>query len=710
MKKDTILKEWFERYQLTDGQNALLDKLEDFLIDKTACFLLKGYAGTGKTFLMKGLTDYLVATNRSFRIAAPTGRAAKVISQKTRQKAFTVHKTIYSSEDLKEFKTKDENGTETFKFFYGIRKNEDPDNTIYIIDEASMLANNASEGEFFRFGSGFLLNDLIDYVDLANSNRKMLFIGDAAQLPPVKMNFSPALDAHYLSEQCKLTSSEYELTEVVRQGRDSGILHNANQIRNAIKANLFNQLKFETSDQDIEGIKDSELLAKYLKACNNSIDDETIIITYSNALANEYNAMVRNHFFPNQPIIAVGDKVVLTSNNYNYPQMELLNGDFGVVKEVSPVNECRTIKLKRRNELDELVEIEVSLAFRKVVLVFTDVAFNRHAVPCYIIESLLHSTHRELSPDELKALYIDFKVRNPKLKPGTKEFGSVLRHDVYFNALRVKFGYAITCHKAQGGEWKNAFLNCRAAMGHSNSGYFRWLYTGVTRAKEKLYTINEPHFTLASNMRAPLQQQLKRRDDLVVLNNTLSEMDLPFGLGAETPLLKHIYLAIRESIKNTGVKIEAIKHDSYKEHYTFSREGERGILIINYNAKNIISAIQKPAKPNDLLDMVVTNIEPLKGKLLLLEKQDATAQDEQFEFEQEFLKDFYLEIMAQIQGSGIVISKIESKNYHEIYEFEKAGYVATFKFHYNGKKIFTKSEVINNKTTGLVDEIVGLLK
>jgi len=235
-----------------------------------------------------------------------------VFFQKTRQKAFTVHKTIYSSEDLKEFKTKDENGTETFKFFYGIRKNEDPDNTIYIIDEASMLANNASEGEFFRFGSGFLLNDLIDYVDLANSNRKLLFVGDAAQLPPVKMNFSPALDAHYLSEQCKLTSSEYELTEVVRQGRDSGILHNANQIRNAIKANLFNQLKFETSDQDIEGIKDSELLAKYLKACNNSIDDKTIIIAYSNALANEYNAMVRNHFFPNQPIIAVGKRVVYT--------------------------------------------------------------------------------------------------------------------------------------------------------------------------------------------------------------------------------------------------------------------------------------------------------------------------------------------------------------------------------------------------------------
>src|SRR5690606_15610368 len=154
-----------------------------------------------------------------FRISAPTGRAAKVISQKTKHKAYTIHKSIYSSKDLKEFKVKEEDGTETYKFYYDLKNNEDPANTVYIIDESSMLSNVYSEGEFFRFGSGFLFKDLINYINFDNNdhNKKVIFIGDNAQLPPVNMNFSPALDKKYLQENCNLVSCEFELTEVVRQ-------------------------------------------------------------------------------------------------------------------------------------------------------------------------------------------------------------------------------------------------------------------------------------------------------------------------------------------------------------------------------------------------------------------------------------------------------------------------------------------------------------
>ena len=427
------LKETFSAYDLTPGQTTLIDELEKFLADNSTCFLLKGYAGTGKTFMMKGLTDYLSANKRSFRISAPTGRAAKVIPQKTKHKAYTIHKSIYSSKDLKEFKVKEEDGTETYKFYYDLKNNDDPANTVYIIDESSMLSNVYSEGEFFRFGSGYLLRDLIKYINFDNNdhNKKIIFIGDNAQLPPVNMNFSPALDGKYLKENCNIESKEFELTEVVRQKADSGILHNATKIRESLKANLFNQLDIETNFKDINETKHQELLSKYLQACNNSIDDETIIVAYSNSSVKEYNDFVRNHFFPNQQYLTVGDKVILVSNNYNHQKMELLNGDFGFVKQVSPLNESRVIKLKRKNRVGKTIEIDVRLTFRNVMIAFTDEEQNKQDIECKIIENLLYSHNRDLSSDELKAIYIDFKIRNASLKAGTKEFKDALRADPY---------------------------------------------------------------------------------------------------------------------------------------------------------------------------------------------------------------------------------------------------------------------------------------
>ena len=239
------MQEYFKKnYKLTNDQTELVLELERFINSSSSVFLLKGYAGTGKTFMMKGLTDFFVNTNRSFKMAAPTGRAAKVISQKTKHKAYTIHKSIYSSKDLKEFKTKDESGTETFKFYYELKNNEDPLNTVYIIDESSMLSNVYSEGEFFRFGSGYLLKDLLKFINIDNNDqdKKIIFIGDNAQLPPVNMNFSPALDSNYLKENYNIYSSEFELTEVLRQNTNSGILHNATKLRQSLKSNLFNQI------------------------------------------------------------------------------------------------------------------------------------------------------------------------------------------------------------------------------------------------------------------------------------------------------------------------------------------------------------------------------------------------------------------------------------------------------------------------------------
>lgn len=706
------LKETFSKYTLTSGQSSLLDELEKFLADNSTCFLLKGYAGTGKTFMMKGLTDFLTESKRCFKIAAPTGRAAKVISQKTKHKAYTIHKTIYSSKDLKEFKTKDEDGTETFKFYYELKHNEDPNNTIYIIDEASMLSNVYSEGEFFRFGSGFLLKDLIKYINFDNNdhNKKIIFIGDNAQLPPVNMNFSPALDGNYLKETCNLVSREFELTEVVRQKIDSGILHNATKLRQSLKANIFNQLDIETNFKDINKTRHEELLAKYFGACNNTIDEETIIVAYSNSSVKEYNDFVRNHFFPNQNTITVSDKVILVSNNYNYPQMELLNGDFGIVQKVSQTSESRTIKLKRKNRNNKTIEINVPLTFRDVTITFTDEEFKKHDIECKVIENLLYSRHRDLSSDELKAIYIDFKIRNDKLKPGTKEFKDAIRSDVYFNALRIKFGYAVTCHKAQGGEWENTFLNCKTSMGYFNSSYFRWLYTGITRAKENLFTLDEPHFTIGSNLQPPKIENIEPRQDILVLNSEVSDFEIPFDFTNETPFVKHVYLAIREYLKDENASIANIRHSNYLEHYTFSQGTEAAIFKIIYNGQNKITSIQKPASTSNFIENIYTKLIQLLNKTIVIAEQETEIIEAEFEFDQAFLKEFYKSIKEKLSPLNFRITKIEHKPYHEIYEIKKNGFVATYKFWYDGKFKFKKTEVIPSKTTGLVEEINGLLK
>lgn len=702
------LKDYFTQYNLTDGQNLLVEELDKFLLDNSPCFLLKGYAGTGKTFMMKGLTDYLTEIKKCFRIAAPTGRAAKVISQKTKQKTSTIHKLIYSNKDLKEFKVRDEDGTETFKFEYELRNNEDPNGTIYIIDEASMLSDIYSETEFFRFGSGSLLKDLIKYVNFSslNNGKKVIFIGDDAQLPPVNMNFSPALDRNYLNENYSLISSEFELTEIVRQKVDSGILHNATKLRKALKNNVFNQVDINTGFEDIIGIKYDELLSKYLSACNNSLDHQTIIIAYSNSSVKEYNDFVRSYFFPNQTTIAIGDRIILVGNNYNYPQMELLNGDFGTIKDVAALNEIRTISLKRKDKKSEIVEVKVPLIFRNVTATFMDNDFKSHNIECKIIENLVHSQHRDLSTDETNALYIDFKIRNPKLKPGTKEFKEAIRSDVYFNALRVKFGYAVTCHKAQGGEWLNTFLDCKTSMGYFNSSYFRWLYTGVTRAKDNLFTIGEPHFGISSNLRPPKIENIQLSDDVLIINKDLLETELPFDFSTHIAFLKYIYLAIWECLKDEKIHVFDIRHTNYLEHYTFSQGNRNAVFKIFYNSKNKITAIQKPEDSTDFIENIYKRLVYLIDKKIVIEEK---MDESKFEFDHLFQKDFYESLKLKLTPFNFQISKIEHKQYHEIYEIMKNGLTVSYKFWYDGKFKFKKTEIIPSRTTGLVDEINKIL-
>jgi len=560
----------FLQYQLTEGQQTLLQELENFFSSDITCFLLKGYAGTGKTFMMKGLTDYLLAKERNFRISAPTGRAAKVIATKTGRNAYTIHKTIYSNEDLKEYKVSNENGTETYKFYYELKRNEDSVDTVYIIDEASMVSDIYNEQEFFRFGSGHLLRDFIKYVNADHNDhkRKIIFVGDNAQLPPVGMNFSPALNRDYLGGTCNLSTQEYELTEVVRQQLESGILHNATRLRESLRTNTFFNLNVNTNFSDTIDLEYDSFLTEYIHACNNTVDEETIVVAYSNSTVKDYNDRIRQHFFPDQKEIIEGDRIILLNNNYNYPEMELLNGDYGQVKEVSPIVESRGVVLKNKDNSGRVTNMQVDLTFRNVMITFYDKNNQPHDISCKIIEQLLYSQNRELTSDEMKALYVDFKIRHPKLIPGTAEFKRTYKTDPYVNALRVKFGYAVTCHKAQGGEWKNVFLDCKTSMGSYSEGYFRWLYTGITRSSHRLYTMATPRFDTNTQPRE-VGAHADNKPTTISIDTQFSG-ELPFTFPEGQPLLKYIYLAVIDCLKDEQITVSSIKSTNYLELFTMT--------------------------------------------------------------------------------------------------------------------------------------------
>jgi hypothetical protein len=519
-----------------------------------------------------------------------------------------------------------------------------------------------------------------------------------------------------LCEKCQVSVSSYELTEVVRQQKDSGILHNATKIRASLKSNIFNQIDIETNFADTKPVQHQDLLKTYLQACGNQIDDETIIIAYSNSSVKEYNDFVRSHFFPNQSTIIEGDKIILVSNNYNY-QIELLNGDFGIIQEVSTLNETRNITLKRKNKLGNVIEIKVPLHFRNVTIQFKDTDEQPYNIECKIIENILYSKERDLSSDELKALYLDFKIRNPNLKAGTKELKDALRTDKYFNALRIKFGYAVTCHKSQGGEWKRAFINCKTAMGYFNASYFRWLYTALTRAKEVLYTLDEPHFKIGSNLKPPKIENITPRQDLIVLKPEVLETELSFDLPQEQPFLQSIFYAVFDLIKDEGISIDNIKHHLYCEDYAFSKGTEKSIFKIYYNNQQKVSNIQKPSATSEFTNLLSQNLQTLEKKTIILDYQDEalTEPSKKFDFAEPFLQEFYDFILSKVSSHNIGIFDIKQNQWLQKYTFKKGSFVAEIDFYYNGKKQFNRCVPQPQKSTSVellnqIIELIGNLK
>ena len=452
-------------YQPTEEQEKAIECIADFLFkpENDTLLLLKGYAGTGKTTLIGAVVRTLSEMRAGYVLMASTGRAAKVFSRYSGFSAYTIHKKIYRQKSFS-------NDLDNFSLNDNLHKN-----TLFIVDEASMISNDGLTGA--SFGSGRLLDDLIEYV-YAGQGCRLLIIGDDAQLPPVGEDESPALSAEVLSGY-GLDVTECILTEVIRYSGRNGILSNATMLRERMAADDIYDLPVLSLKgyEDISSIPGSELIEAINSSYNEVGMDETMVICRSNKRAYLYNKGIRNTILYREEELSTGDILMIAKNNYHWTadckEMDFIaNGDIAVVRRV-----------RRTQEM-------YGFRFADVVLSFPD--HNDIEFELKILLDTLHSDYPSLSKEDSDRLF-NAVMEDYSDITNKKERMKKLKEDSFYNALQVKYAYAVTCHKAQGGQWKRIFIDQGYITEDTfTPDYYRWLYTALTRASEKLYLVNWP--------------------------------------------------------------------------------------------------------------------------------------------------------------------------------------------------------------------------
>ena len=457
---DMIVKEI--GYEPTNSQNLLSGQLSEFISSdqKNQAYLIKGYAGTGKTTVINALVKVLDKLKIQSVLLAPTGRATKVLTQYTGKSASTIHKKIYRKH------SGDWNGR--FSLDRNLHKN-----TVFIVDEASMISNTTQDQSIF--GSGYLLSDLIEYVN-SGSNCRLIISGDTAQLPPVGLKLSPALNKEEL-ELFNLMVYSMELTDVVRQSLDSGILANATFLRNLLARKSFTgfwKIKLNRY-HDIIKISGGELIEEISNCYDRYGIGETIVITRSNKRANQFNEGIRRSILFREEQISRGDLLMIVKNNYYWSKQSeefdfIANGDIAEV-----------IKIGKYEE-------RYGFHFVTVELKFID--YKNITLDCKIILDSLFIEAPALTGEDYKKLYEAIAEDFPDIK-NKRQLWEKIKENEYYNALQVKFSYAVTCHKAQGGQWKAAFIDHGYLTKEMiDREFLRWAYTAFTRSTEKLYLVN----------------------------------------------------------------------------------------------------------------------------------------------------------------------------------------------------------------------------
>lgn len=449
-------------YAPTSEQKKLINLASEYIASarQGVILIVNGYAGTGKTSVIGALVKSLKAMQIQVVLLAPTGRAAKVMSLYCENAAFTIHKKIYRQKKI---------AATGAQFDLNINQHN---NTVFIVDEASMLSNSSAEASVF--GSGQLLADLIQYINMGDDNR-LIIVGDDAQLPPVGLDFSPALNPLDME---RFAEVEYAtLTEVVRQAEDSGILLNATHVREDIEAQRVCLPRFDLSIRDVQRLTGAELIEQIEDSYARYGEDNTVIITRSNKRANQYNQGIRRTILDHEEEICSGDRIMVVKNNYYYTENDkttaldfIANGDVATVE-----------KIYRTREI-------YGFRYAWARLRFAD--YDDYTLECWVMLDTLTSEAPSLTRDQQTRLFYTIEQDYVDIKNKRNRYQKVMENE-FFNALQVKFAYAITCHKSQGGQWDVVLLD-QMLFGEEpiTRDFQRWLYTAVTRATKQLFLVN----------------------------------------------------------------------------------------------------------------------------------------------------------------------------------------------------------------------------
>ncbi len=672
--------------ELTPQQNHVFEQIQEFMKSDASVFILRGYAGTGKTTMVKVIADYLVQS-RYVSLMAPTGRAARVLATKTGYPAVTIHKAIYEKACVVSKKVIDVAESE-FKFVFPIRKCEHDGNVAAIVDESSMVCSRKIEHELFVFGTDNLLEDLLDFVR-PDYGGKVIFVGDPAQLPPVGEPYSNALRAEYFKER-GLKVVEAELTEVLRQKGDSIILKNAMMIRDILKMEKRNNLVFEEKEDDVETVPSGEFLNKYLEYRKQSSRQDSVVICYSNKSASRYNKDIRTSLYGGDVPLRVNDIVLITQNNYRLGRM---NGEFVPILEVGA-----------RTQQSAPVYAQVGSEKKRIVITINFVQVtvpdaNNVPMTCMLIEDLLTSDHATISIDDNRALYINFCIRNPHLKQGTEEFADALMSDIYYNAIRAKYGYAVTGHKCQGGEWGKVFVDYTDRTGLDDDS-LRWAYTATTRAQKTLYVTNLPHVTPFSKFRIePIQKCRNMEADCRVI---VESEPTPFHSASSENFLRAKYHCIVDNMDGTPFCVSSVISRPYLEVYQIQTPNGVERFDIQYKAGGVFL----PAK-------AASNNEHTAQIQMLLNDERTLPIVFDYKPSDEIHENLYNMIRSACDGLSIQITNVveHKSEFNVVYYMRTSGSFSYIKVYINDNNFVTYAKPMSmlgtedNELATLINEI-----
>lgn len=663
-----------DNMELTKQQNEVFKKIKAFMESDASVFILRGYAGTGKTTMVKVVADY-IAQSRDTYLMAPTGRAARVLSQKTKRMATTIHKAIYEGTCLVSKGTNDIAETE-FKLVFPIRTSKQDGKNVVIVDEASMLCSRKIKHELYKFGSDNLMEDLLTFIR-PGFGGKVVFVGDPAQLPPVGESVSNALRAEYFQKQ-GLKVMEAELTEVLRQKDDSIILKNAMMIRDLLKKDKRNSLVFEEKKDDVETISANCFLEKYLDYRKKSDKNDSVVICFSNKTASRYNRAIRTDLYGKDVPVRKNDVLMIIQNNYNLGRM---NGEFVPVLSVG-----------ERTQQSAPVYVQVGgVKQRKIItLNFVQVTVTNglgNPCLCMLLEDLLNSDKPELSIDETRALYINFCMRHPELRQGTQQFSLVLMQDAYYNAIRAKYGYAVTGHKCQGGEWGKVFVDYTGRTGLDNDS-LRWAYTATTRAQKTLYVANLPHITPFSKFRIDPIQKCNRIDPECRILNEVGPT--PFHDDNVDNAIRAKYHCIVKNMEFSPYSVVSVLSNPYQETYNIQTPDGVDRYDLYYKTGPVFQPV-KAVVPNSHSVFIAMLMDDEHG---MSYKFDYIPSDESY-------SQLYNLIRSACDTLGIQITNVveHKEDYNVVYYMRTSSTFSYIKVYVNAEGFITYAKPMSLKGT-----------